>query len=323
MAIIKNKDVIQSYIMSTAKYDYSVYEKRILYRLVEMAQTLLEGKTLNKGFSIEKTLFDDRVITMPITAFLVDEKDQNHARVKEALMRLRNKTFEYDDGTTWKLIGVIEKPRFDVSGLAKFELQTEVFEAILNFSKGYRKYELKTAMTLTSEYSMRFYELLSNQKTPLSYSINQLKEMFQLENKYKQVNDFTKRVIDTAKAELDAKSPYSFTYESIKYGRKITGFTFFPVYQPEHRDQELEKAELQKQISPAWDLIQPVRQYLKHQFEFTTAEIKQHIELFKQAQNELEDIMLFMSKVKARANRAGNPKGYLINAMRKELKQQA
>lgn len=32
---INNKDIIQSYIMTTAKYDFSADEKRILLRLVE------------------------------------------------------------------------------------------------------------------------------------------------------------------------------------------------------------------------------------------------------------------------------------------------
>lgn len=42
MARIKknNKDVFQSYVLTTAKYDFSVYEKRIMYRLVEMAQKM-------------------------------------------------------------------------------------------------------------------------------------------------------------------------------------------------------------------------------------------------------------------------------------------
>jgi len=37
----------------------------------------------------------------------------------------------------------------------------------MNFAKGYRKYELQTAMEFESVYAMRFYELLSGQKTPL------------------------------------------------------------------------------------------------------------------------------------------------------------
>ena len=38
-AVVHNKDLIQSYILTTAKYDYTIYEKRILYRLIEMAQS--------------------------------------------------------------------------------------------------------------------------------------------------------------------------------------------------------------------------------------------------------------------------------------------
>ena len=40
----ENKNVIQSYMLTAARYDFSVYEKRILYRLVELAQAELQGK---------------------------------------------------------------------------------------------------------------------------------------------------------------------------------------------------------------------------------------------------------------------------------------
>ena len=51
---INNKEVLQSYILTTAKYDYSVYEKRILYRIIEQLQSLIEGKELNKRYSLRE-----------------------------------------------------------------------------------------------------------------------------------------------------------------------------------------------------------------------------------------------------------------------------
>ena len=42
---IDKKELIQSYIITTAKYDFNVYEKRIVYRIVELLQEMLEGKT--------------------------------------------------------------------------------------------------------------------------------------------------------------------------------------------------------------------------------------------------------------------------------------
>ena len=326
MAVINNKDVLQSYILTTAKYNYSVHEKRILYRLVEMAQSELEGQKFGSGGcrKIQHDLFGYTDIEMPIADILVNEQDKNHKIAKEALLSLSQKYLIYEDDRTWEKINIVLSPKIEkFHSIIKFKLEPKIWDCMLDFSKGFRKYELKTAMTFTSEYSMRFYELLSNQKTPLSYTIEQLKETFQIQGKYKQVNDFTRFVIEPAKAELNAKSPCTFTYTTTKHGRKITGFTFFPVQQPEHRDQELEKAELQKKVSPGWELTRPFVLYLKEQYEFTTQEIQQHIDLFSAAQNKFDDVMLFMAKVKARANRAGNKKGYLINAIKLELKQQA
>lgn len=67
--IINNKEVLQSYILTTAKYDYSVYEKRILYRIIELNQSLIEGKKLNQNYSIEKDIYDDVKYTLPVSAF--------------------------------------------------------------------------------------------------------------------------------------------------------------------------------------------------------------------------------------------------------------
>jgi DNA-binding XRE family transcriptional regulator len=68
-------------------------------------------------------------------------------------------------------------------------------------------------------------------------------------------------------------------------------FHKYSKYQPEHRDEELEKHELQKQVSLGWDLDRLIRNYLKQDLLFTDQEIKNNIDLFKAAQKEL-DIML-------------------------------
>ena len=84
MAIV-NKDLIQSYIMTTAKYDFNVYEKRIIYRLVEMAQGELQGiKFADNCQKIEHDLFSCVNITMPIACLLNGEDDKNYARVNLA-----------------------------------------------------------------------------------------------------------------------------------------------------------------------------------------------------------------------------------------------
>lgn len=320
MAILTNKELVQSYVLTTAKYDFSIDEKRILYRIIECLQSNLLGKTLNYRYKIQQDLLGDYEFTIPIHAFLKDENSKNYEPIKKALKSLRNKDFEYEDDKMWTVYGIIEKPiikKYDSE--VKITITPLLMDAFMNFAKGYRKYELKIAMEFKSIYSMRFYELLSGQAKPITYTIQALKEMFKIESKYKRINDFIKYVIEVAKNELKEHSPYWFEYKINKKGRQYNSITFYTIYNSENRDNELERKQLQKQISPAWDLNREVLDYLKTYFEFDYKEIKQNIDLLKKAQNEFEDFILFMSKVRARANRAKNPKGYLINSIKFEL----
>lgn len=313
-----NKDLIQSYILTTAKYDYTAYEKRILYRIVELMQELTEGKKLNQKYSVQTNLFGDVDIQMPVSAFLKDENDQNYGIAKKALKSLNSKQIEYEDDKAWRLFNLIERPVIDKRGYVTFRLHPLIASVFLDFSKGFRKYELKTAMQFESVYAMRFYELMSGQTRPLTYLIDDLKIRFKLDDKYKYVKDFIKYVINVAKKELDEKSPYSFEYQINKQGKKFHSITFYPKYKPEYRDELLEQKELQKQLSLGWDLSRETIQYLKEVYLFDTKEISQHRELIKQAEKDL-DILVVLAKAKRYAETAKNPKGYVVSVLKKEL----
>lgn len=317
---INNKDLIQSYILTTAKYDYSVYEKRILYRVVELLQDYTQGKKLNERYYITKTKFDDIDVIMPINAFLKDEKDNNYSRVKEALLSLNKKVIQYEDAKTWGAFNLIERPEINKEGdNISFRVSPTIARAFIDFSKGYSKYELATAMTFEGVYAMRFYELLSEQKKPIIYTIENLKIMFKIEDKYKLTADFIRKVIDTAQKELDEKSPYSFEYKSIKRGRAIYAIMFYPKYQPKNRDMRIEERKLKKATSLHFDLDKIVINYLKENYIFSNDEIKNNRELFIDAQAKI-DLLYFLSENKTKAELKKNPKGWIINAIRGQLK---
>ena len=100
---------------------------------------------------------------------MVNPDDDNYKDVKKALLDLKKRTFEYEDDKVWMPIDIITKPVLHKEGQASyvtFEIHEITYNAFLDFSKGYRKYELQTAMNFNSIYAMRFYELFSGQKTP-------------------------------------------------------------------------------------------------------------------------------------------------------------
>ena len=167
---ITNKEVLQSYILTTAKYDYSVYEKRILYRIIEILQFLIEGKKLNEKYSIQITTQNDYDFQIPLSSILVNEKDENYTRIKNAFKSLQKKIIEYEDNKTWLSLNLIERPEITKNGgnsYASFRVSPMIAECFMDFSKGFRKYELKVAVEFESEYIMRFYELLSNKKSKI------------------------------------------------------------------------------------------------------------------------------------------------------------
>lgn len=320
---INNKDVIQSYIMTTARYNFNVYEKRFIYRLIEATQSVIEGKKLNENFVIDKTLFGDYRVKMPIKLLLNGEEDKNHTRAKEALRQLNEKKFEYEDDEIWKIIRVVEKPiLYKHKEYLECELQPEIFDAIYSFAKGFRKFELKNAMDFESTYAMRFYELFSGQKEPIRYSIENMKIMFQVQKKYSRPANFIQRVVEPAKKELDKKSPYSFTYKPEKEGRKIVNIWFFPRPIPKNRHVETENKELIKKINVKSLLNPMVVNYLKENYMFTNQEIKNNLNTFKEALERF-DVMMELETLKTKAMKAAKPKAWLIGTLKKKIQNDA
>ena len=56
----------------------------------------------------------------------------------------------------------------------------------------------------------------------------------------------------------------------------------------------------------------------KHNFEFTTDGIKNNIDLFKSAHEQL-DLIQFLAGIKGKVRESSNPQGYVIGAIRKQI----
>ena len=324
MAKIENKEIIQSYILTTAKYDFNVYEKRILYSILELNQNLIEGKQLNEKYFLDSNEQGDITYTLPVKLFLKENDSTNHKEVKKALESLKRKELSYEDDKLWASLTIIANPKiYKHSEKVTFTIDKMINDALIDFSKGFKKYELKVAMEFESTYSMRFYEILSNQKKPINYSIETLKEMFQITDKYKLTTDFIKRVIEPAKKELDKKSPYTFFYNTIKTGRKITGIRFIPIHQPQFEDPELKRKRLNKQLSNRWYISKNIEDYLIHNFDFNKKELNNNLTLFESLYNKLseDELIDFIADLREPSSYADNQKAFIIGALKKKNEQ--
>jgi len=155
-----NKEIIQSYILSSSKYDFNILEKRIIYRLVEISQSLLEGQKLDNTFTFQEDLWENKLISLSLRS-IVGKDYTNLEVVKKSLKSLREKSIVFEDEKEFEVCGVVDSVKFiKQSSICEFRVNRKVWELIVNFSKGFRKFELKTLFKLNSVYSCRFYELL-------------------------------------------------------------------------------------------------------------------------------------------------------------------
>lgn len=317
--IKSNELAIQSYIFTTAKYDFNAYEKRIMYRLVELAQDEIKGIMIRDNMhKIEPTLFG-REITMPVADILRNEKDQNYTIAKKAFRSLAQKGVEYEDDKFWQYTAIISNPKIDkIKGSVVFTVLDDIWRCLLDFTKGYRKYELITAMQFKSVYSMRMYELMSGQKRPLEFTFEDLKQRFGVKDKYKLVGHFKTRVLDIAKKELDECSPYSFNYIEIKEGRKVVGFKFFPTFHPDKQDPELYEREKRSKLTARAQISKEALDYLRYSFEFKAAEINKNKKTIIEGEQKIPDFIGFLSSLVGPSRTAKNRIGYVINAIKRK-----
>ena len=323
--ITENKELIQSYIFTAAKYDFTAYEKRIMYRLVECAQKEIEGIKIKDNMHKIKPIQIGREITLPTASILRNEKDENYTIAKKAFQSLCEKVVIYEDADYWTATQIIAKPKISKKeGTVTFLVFDEIWNCILDFTKGYRKYELAIAMKFKSVYAMRFYELMSGQKKPLFVLLegpDGLRERFCLQGKYERVNDFKRYVIDVAKKELDEHSPYSFVAKEEKEGRKVIGWTLFPVFYEDREDPALQEQARMAKVTARLQLENNVYDYLKFSFDFKSDEINKNKKTLIEGQNHIPDFMEFLGELKKGARLAENPKGYIIGAIKRKLKE--
>ena len=315
--------VLQGYDLTTAKYKTNLYQKRMMLAVVNAAQARLNGErhVAGKQFKIEEGEFP--TVIVPVELILQNEDSSNIYAVRKAAIEIIGRAIEYMDAeNNWIAFTPFISAMMPHYG-SEIHLQVHklFWEAILDYRSGYRKFDVRKAMALKSVYAIRFYEIISGKKDPITYSLNELKTMFAIKDKYKLTADFVRYVIEPAKKELDLAAPYSFNYMPVKNGRKIVAFTLTPIHYPQREDKKAEERDLLRKVNLSWDIRdRNIRKYLMESMEFTEVEIKNNIEVFRRAAELLPDCLNELAILKGKSRDKKNPKGWIIRAIEGKVK---
>ena len=115
-----SKQVVQSYLLTTAGRDWGVYAEKFLLRLIEIAQCDIQGMDFRKGTDMKphnpslnyplmtRNEVGDAIITIPIKSLLPDEGYTNYEYIREAIEQLQTKVLRWEETKTDKNGNIIK-----------------------------------------------------------------------------------------------------------------------------------------------------------------------------------------------------------------------
>ena len=234
--------VVKDNSLINASYTLSLVEQRLILLAIIEARETGKGVDTETFLEIHAQHYADR--------FHVDVKN-TYAMLSEAVMTLFNRQVTYMTVDEQR-----NKPEKRVvrwvsgisyvegAGIVKLRFAPEIVPLITRLEKNFTWYELMQVANLNL-YATRLYELLvcwrSTGKTPI-IEINDFRSKVGLiENEYKAMCDFKKRVLEPAIKQINEHTDITVKVDQHKTGRSITGFSFkFKQKQP-HKTVELNR----------------------------------------------------------------------------------
>lgn len=314
-----SKYLIQSNNYTTIPNDFGIYAQRMLVLLAKAMQYRFENANLRTGvvpYSEKKLEWRFNIADLNIG------NGNNRQYIKRQLKNTLKAVIEIEKGESWRastMFTDIDIP--DNSGEFVVHLNERLWDIFVELSKGYKKYQIETAMQFSSAHALRLYQLFAGNQEPVTYGIAYLKKLFGVETKYKLVKDFIAYCIEKPIQEINEKAEYSVSYEAVyktagKGRPSIDALTF--TIRP--KAGQIQHAEIVRKYGLSM-LPDKVKVKLIESYDFTKQGIKANAELLQQAYELMQQptLMEFLDTKRAKAMKAKNPQGWIINAIAGEL----
>ena len=217
-----NKLVSQSNVLTESRIEYTALERNIFYMV--LGQISLEPRDY---YHISVSEMMDKTGVK-----------NNYVEYKEATERLTSVVYSFkrpENGNLLQVSLFASCEYLKGQGIIQIELSKKIVPYLFDLKQRMTIYQLEVALSLSSKYSKRLYEILSQWKDlkEKTFEILELKRMLDLYNpktgveQYKNWSDFENRVIKSARKDLKKiNSDLTFDYKANKFGRKFTSITF-------------------------------------------------------------------------------------------------
>ncbi|MEM1486395.1 replication initiation protein (plasmid) [Oscillospiraceae bacterium PP1C4] len=208
----------------------SIWANRIINFLV--MQLVAEDKDL-KTYSVK---------IKDLAEFVGVSTGNVYEDIKNACTEIMQTVIEISTGNPkrpWELLHWMSLARYDGEGTLTLSLSEEVKPYLFDLqARGFfTQYQIKEILPMSSFYAIRLYQYITMVMNKAKYKLEYVdmeipfaREFFECENKYKQIGEFKKIVIDTAIKQINNNSSSRFWLDKPEYfktGRVITKVRFY------------------------------------------------------------------------------------------------
>jgi plasmid replication initiation protein len=211
------------------------------------------------GLARQQNLTEGEVLTIRADEFARECGIESHTAyegLQDAVDRLFGRYFSYVSGAgnpvkcrwVYRLEYKHGMGQIDVS----FPAEVIYMFTVFNKENPFTTYDRKHIQQMTSVYAIRFYELFMQYRAigNRTLELNEIKTMFQLDEKYDRVFNLKARVIEPALEQINQHTDYTVTYDQVKRGRTVHALKFhFAPKKPVIEHKKISKPKPPKSIS--------------------------------------------------------------------------
>jgi plasmid replication initiation protein len=216
------------------------------------------------------------VVVKDFQKFIGSKGDSLYHHLKKEVEKMIGKRVFYkDDGVELNSSLISGYLYLENEGAFLVEFPSLLKPFLLQLKENFTVIDIRNILGLDSSYAMRFYEICKEKERfkTFEYTVDHLKEMFSIENKYKNYFDFKIKVIVQARNELKENSELYFDFDEIKQGKKVVSLRF-TVIKNKKNLQPLEDASLFGPTNATEILINEIYEFVKnHSVSLRTVQI--------------------------------------------------
>ncbi len=204
-----------------SRHEFSLLEKKMVYCMINL---------LDVSSKVQHDLFRNMYFKIPIKQF---GDSFNYGQFKDACRKITTRTITGGNDKKEHFFSITPIPKAEIKdGFINLTLLNDAVPYFIDLKKqGYTTYELDVAMSLTSVYSQRLFELLGRWRDTGKWygvEIERLKVLMGVDKDkaYKKHSNIVNRILEPARLELSEKTDIEFTYNFEKEGRKFVTINF-------------------------------------------------------------------------------------------------